>query len=898
MRGATILLTMLLFTLTLLACGADKTSQIVPDDDFRWGSGNPPQDGDGYNQNRGDTQLTDGRGRANDIVSPGDGVTTGETRAEDGVSFPDGEQPAADAGADTTSVEVIEVPVEDIECHYVPEVGVFSPVLECYWDDPEEKVNHDDVVMAPVVANLTDDNHDGAVDLKDTPDVAFLTYRREEDGCCNAPAVLRVVSGSCQGALEVQGGDEARLHEHFYIASPAMDNSSGLAIGDIDGDGRPEIVAMKVGGGTVAYSEVRYDLFAATALVATDWTLVGAADEVTALSGPDEFDAAGVTATVASSRILLDWKFVGAGAIAVPTVKIIVYARVQSNPGALQAVLVSGAKEALSEPSKMLPAQGWQRLVFEFTRNPFTGSKMWKAADLAALQVGFEHAGPSGVQLDVSKVEVVVGWLAEEWQSAHPKGTDILTAVQPAIADLDKDGNAEILVGRVVLSGIDGSLKWKGAAGLGTNSFFGPIGSAADLDLDGQLEVFAGNTMYNAAGDVLWSYAYGTGGSGCNAQGYPCDGFNATGNFDEDDYGELVIIRRGILYILQHTGDLLAEITLPGDDCQYNEGGPPTVADFDGDDFPEVGVAGADFYVVFDLECCAALPQCDTVKADSPQCAGAGIRWQVPNFDCSSRVTGSSVFDFEGDGQAEVIYNDEKMFRIFRGSDGVVLFENGNLSHTRLEYPLVADTDNDGNAEIVIVENGKAGYDHVPLQIWGDAQNRWVPTRRIWNQHTYHITNITELGLLPEGGEEPNWLVYNNYRQNLPDFDPFLAPDLQVEMLAPEYENCGSQVTLRAKVCNLGELWVPPGVSVLFFDGATGLPLECQESSTAVKVQLEPGQCVVTQCTAGWAGGPGETKAVRTCVDGFDFNCAGPGIYNECLEDNNVADQYVTACVT
>ena len=877
-----------------MACGADTTTTIIADDDLQWGPGNPPQntDTDGGATPNDTSRRTEGYG---DGVSPVDALKAGdgEWSADSGT---DGVQPGSDAAGDQTVTEVIEVPVEGIECHYVPEVGVFSPVLECFWDDPEEKTKHNDVVMAPVVANLTDDNHDGVVDLKDTPDVAFLTYRREEDGCCNAPSVLRVVSGSCQGALEVQGGDKARLHEHFYIATPTMDNSSGLAIGDIDSDGRPEIVAMKVGGGTVAYSETRYDVFPSTSVVVTDWTLVGAPDEVTALSGPDEYDATGVTSTAASSRIMLDWQFVGDGAIAVPAVKVIVYARVNSNPAALKAVLVSGAQEAASEPVEMLPAQGWQKIVFEFTRNPFAGNKMWKAADLAALQIGFEHVGPSGVQLDVSKIEVVVGWLAQEWQSAHPKGNDILTAVQPAITDLDKDGSAEVLVGRVVLNGADGSLRWKGNAGLGTNSFFGPIGSAADLDLDGQLEVFAGNSMYSANGDTLWSYDYGTDGSGCNAQGYPCDGFNATGNFDADEFGELVIIRRGVLYVIEHTGVLLARITLPGDDCKYNEGGPPTVADFDGDEFPEVGVAGADFYVVFDLECCAALPQCTELKENSPQCSGPGIRWQVPNFDCSSRVTGSSVFDFEGDGQAEVIYNDEKMFRIFRGVDGEVLFENGNLSHTRLEYPLVADTDNDGNAEIVIVENGNSGYDHIPLQIWGDAQNRWVPTRRIWNQHTYHITNITEVGLLPEGGEEPNWLAYNNYRQNLPDFDPFLAPDLQVEMLAPEYENCGSSVTLRAKVCNLGELWVPPGVSVLFFDGATQQPLECQESSTAVKVQLEPGQCVVSHCTSGWAGGPGETKAVRTCIDDFNYTCTGPGIYNECIEDNNTADQYITTC--
>ncbi len=208
----------------------------------------------------------------------------------------------------------------------------------------------------------------------------------------------------------------------------------------------------------------------------------------------------------------------------------------------------------------------------------------------------------------------------------------------------------------------------------------------------------------------------------------------------------------------------------------------------------------------------------------------------------------------------------------------------------------MADSDGDGNAEIVIVENGKAGYDHVPLQLWGDAQNRWVPTRRIWNQHTYHITNITELGLLPPGGEQPNWLIYNNYRQNLPDFDPFLAPDLAAEMLAPSTGSCPEALELRAKVCNLGQLWAPPGVSVFFLDGASEQALTCDEPSVT-PVTLEPGQCVVTSCTVPWVGSQGESKVVRVCVDAFDFACTGPGIYNECNEENNGSDMTVSGCM-
>ena len=40
--------------------------------------------------------------------------------------------------------------------------------------------------------------------------------------------------------------------------------------------------------------------------------------------------------------------------------------------------------------------------------------------------------------------------------------------------------------------------------------------------------------------------------------------------------------------------------------------------------------------------------------------------------------------------------------------DGSVRFEIANRSHTRLEMPIVADVDSDGNAEIVFVEKFKA----------------------------------------------------------------------------------------------------------------------------------------------------------------------------------------------
>jgi hypothetical protein len=215
----------------------------------------------------------------------------------------------------------------------------------------------------------------------------------------------------------------------------------------------------------------------------------------------------------------------------------------------------------------------------------------------------------------------------KKWESNDPTGADHYSGAQPAIVDLDRDGIAEILVGRVVIDGATGETEWRGLGGRGLNAFMGPISIAADLDLDGVMEVIAGNTVYRADGVELWSYQFGNEGTGCGASGYPCDGFNATGDFDADPEGEVVAIREGNLYIWEHDGTLKVMIPMPWLNCSLNEGGPPTVADFDNDGNPEVGVAGADYYTVFDLTaatCCpTATPRrSGTLTARRPACAG------------------------------------------------------------------------------------------------------------------------------------------------------------------------------------------------------------------------------------------------------------------------------------
>lgn len=357
----------------------------------------------------------------------------------------------------------------------------------------------------------------------------------------------------------------------------------------------------------------------------------------------------------------------------------------------------------------------------------------------------------------------------------------------PTLADPNGDGKAEIIFGSTVLTA-EGTVLWEGTAsgGLGQgNNGFGPISIVADLDLDGRPEVIAGRTAYRNDGSVLWNAPIP-------------DGFAGVANFDSDPFPEVVVVAAGNVYLLAHDGTVKwGPRQIPGG----GEGGPPTIADLDGDGHLEIGVAGAANYVVFD--------------------SNGLIKWYRTTQDLTSRMTGSSVFDFDGDGSAEVVYGDEVFLRIYRGSDGTELFKLPKSSVTTLEYPVIADVDGDGKAEIVASANCSAAFGIGPesgLYVIGDANNTWVSTRKIWNQHSYHITNVNDDGTIP-AHEANSWQLYNTYRcnyQTLPG-GPLAAPNLVACYL--RVASTGQVTSLAARVGNAGEAFAPSGINVGFYNG-------------------------------------------------------------------------------
>jgi hypothetical protein len=130
-----------------------------------------------------------------------------------------------------------------------------------------------------------------------------------------------------------------------------------------------------------------------------------------------------------------------------------------------------------------------------------------------------------------------------------------------------------------------------------------------------------------------------------------------------------------------------------------------------------------------------------------------------------SGTAAGTAFDFLGDGIAEAMYADEFDLFVFDG-DGLPLLSVPRSSGTAKEYPVVADVDDDGSAEIVVISNDSyMGMRQTApgVQVIRDVEDRWIQARRIWNQHTYHVTNVREDGTIPMV-EPQHWDSLNTFR--------------------------------------------------------------------------------------------------------------------------------------
>jgi hypothetical protein len=464
----------------------------------------------------------------------------------------------------------------------------------------------------------------------------------------------------------------------------------------------------------------------------------------------------------------------------------------------------------------------------------------------------------------------------------------------PVIANVDADPAPEIIVGLTILDGATGAVEKELDPSVG---FGVKLVGVADLDGDGVLDITTGQRAFRSDGTVLWDLRTGP-------DAIP-PGYHAIGDFDGDGAPEVVVISSSgphtmALVRYDATSASGADVIRKGIDINQGistatfcnvaseyGGGPPTVADFDGDGVPDVGAAGAVGYVVF-----------DGAKLVDPMVPDDGlVAWFKTTHDCSSAVTGSAVFDFNGDGKAEVVYSDEYHLWMYDGVTGDNLIPSTcNTTGTLWEYPVVADVDNDGQADIVVASNAYGitcpddGSKQSGIRVFGSANGSWVRTRRIWNEHTYHVTNVAEDGSVPVS-EPANWTVpgLNDYRQNRQPGSEFAAPDAVVS-IAPA---CTGEYGLVATVRNLGSAALPAGLVVGFYAGPIGSgTLLGSDVTTKLLYPAEAENILLPLPNADPGIPAGTTPVYAVVVDGTP-----PATLHECRIDNNTSAAASGACL-
>ena len=130
--------------------------------------------------------------------------------------------------------------------------------------------------------------------------------------------------------------------------------------------------------------------------------------------------------------------------------------------------------------------------------------------------------------------------------------------------------------------------------------------------------------------------------------------------------------------------------------------------------------------------------------------------WRVDVVESSSGTTGTTVFDFNGDGSYETVYRDEDYLYIINGTDGSFYTSVACRSLTFVEYPIVADLDNDGATEICvtcITNNSGDIYDDTDegqVRVFESDGEDWVAARKLWNQHGYFNVNVNDDLTIPQ----------------------------------------------------------------------------------------------------------------------------------------------------
>lgn len=462
----------------------------------------------------------------------------------------------------------------------------------------------------------------------------------------------------------------------------------------------------------------------------------------------------------------------------------------------------------------------------------------------------------------------------QKWASHDKNGVEIsyfaypithpsAGSATPVIADIDGDGNVEIFIGDRFFDGKTGQLLatipigWTTTptpliANMPTSFNWGrgyrqqtlspssmsrgdgtcqPV--LADINGDGRLDAVCGNATYdikiNRANPDLSTATL------IASVALP-DGLTSVADINGDGVLDVVVVTysavgletKGFQYPYLPIDKVIPTTLYVWDGATNNVYGivqPSTatgtygsrafIGDIDGDNAPEICFTYANRMAAYKY---------DGSKLNSV--------WPVKTTTDGSGSTTMTMFDFNLDGETELVYRDQTHIRILDKNGDNVKDKDGNdavfdcLSATHSEYPIVVDMDGDGHAEI-IVSGAEVGATptltktHL-MAFTSKTPNMWAPARQVWNQHGYNPLWINKDLSVPRYPANPaNQTGYIDDSVHNP-FNSFLqqagwlnvegkpfnkAPDLNFQLSKNQrliYDDVADAMTIKVFLTNTG----------------------------------------------------------------------------------------------
>ena len=436
-------------------------------------------------------------------------------------------------------------------------------------------------------------------------------------------------------------------------------------------------------------------------------------------------------------------------------------------------------------------------------------------------------------------------------------------AVNVSFADFNGDGHPEVYVRNKIYNAENGKLLAEastqntGSAHVHYSHYThrklsSPM--SADMTGDGHPELILGNEIFQ----VTIANLNGTSGNSVTLwkqatppASVPTDGHPQVADFNMDGHLDVFIsvrssdMQQAVVY--GYVWDVFNETVSTPFSIQTSFSGKsvPMIADIDNDGALEI---------IIQSGVSSSNDKIQAYKYHANTQTFSLIWGLAPQEDSYSN--GVTSFDFNQDGLLELVISDEIALKIVNGSgkshltqnDTVPVYTLGSLPFTEItimQYPLIADVDADGAAEIIAVGSNR-------LNIIKSSGTPWASARPVWNQYMYNVTNINKDLTVPTllfdnatAFTDPDGVVrrpFNNFLQQATTLDQYGRPYSQLANLSiagePSVEFGSDAISVEMEVCNTGELALEPPMYVSVYTASEELI-----QTEALAQGLLPGEC-------------------------------------------------------